>query len=357
MLRIVSIIFILTAFNTNPVLAWNFDEVVKTRVESLDLVVKSKFNNRVKKELNVYLNLDNSQTEMLLERMVQYFPLIEQKIRERGLPSDLKYIVIAESRIDPMAISGDGAMGLWQLMPATARELGLRIDSDIDERRDPEKSTEAALNYLEQLYAKLNDWPLAIAAYNGGYVRINRAIRKSGTRDFEKLKKHLPKETAEFKDRIVGGAYICRYYNYHFFLTPEINLDLQLTREIKIYNHAWFKDIAKKTGVPIFILRQLNPMYKKDYVPGSVRGFSFYLPERVMDRYENQQLISHLQLDRSFYNPYVEYTKLSYQAEKNEDIYSIAKVMNTDPFKLKYWNKIEKLVVRENRELAVYRIK
>jgi soluble lytic murein transglycosylase-like protein len=125
---------------------------------------------------------------------------IARLLHEQGLPSSLTSVVGVESAFDPMALSPKGARGLWQLMPATARRYGLRVEPRADERTDPLKATRAAASYLRDLYTQFQDWPLALAAYNAGEDRVSKALLQSGARDFWTLRRRraLPEETLQY---------------------------------------------------------------------------------------------------------------------------------------------------------------
>ncbi|GAB4094192.1 hypothetical protein GCM10028786_31190 [Flaviaesturariibacter terrae] len=137
-----------------------------------------------------------------------YFDLIDKVLADHNLPTELKYLAVIESELKPSATSWVGAAGPWQLMPQTARELGLRVSKKTDERRDYKKSTEAAARYLNDLYSVFNDWLLVVAAYNGGAGNVNQAIRKSGSRNFWDLQYYLPAESRNHVKKFIATHYI-----------------------------------------------------------------------------------------------------------------------------------------------------
>jgi len=148
----------------------------------------------------------------MLQRMKSwgkpYFDLIDDVLEKRNLPTELKYLAVIESQLKTSAVSWAGAVGPWQLMPQTARELGLRVTRKVDERRDYKKSTHAAARYLNELYGIFNDWLLVIAAYNGGPGNVNQAIRKSGSRNFWELQYYLPAESRNHVKKFIATHYI-----------------------------------------------------------------------------------------------------------------------------------------------------
>ena len=136
-----------------------------------------------------------------------YFNLIENILTQYGLPRELKYLAVIESNLKSSAVSRVGAKGPWQLMPQTARELGLKVNHSVDERKNYTKSTRAAALYLRDLYKELGDWLLVIAAYNTGTVKVNQAMRRSGSRNFWDLQYYLPAESRNHVKKFIGTQY------------------------------------------------------------------------------------------------------------------------------------------------------
>ena len=164
--------------NTDPYSDFNEAEV-DARLDSLvNNAVPVRKDDVVKAFIKAYLYRHREKSQEILGRTLMYFPLFEELLAEHNIPEDIKYLAIVESALAPKAVSRVGAVGLWQFMPGTARENGLHIDYYVDERQDPVKSTLAAIKYLTQLYTRYDDWALALAAYNSGPGRVNRAIRR-----------------------------------------------------------------------------------------------------------------------------------------------------------------------------------
>ena len=157
--------------------------------------------------VNGYLQKNNEALQKIKKKSQPYFRIIETVFQKHGLPVELKYLAVVESELKKTAVSRMGAAGPWQLMPATARELGLTITSQYDERRHYYKSTTAAATYLKRLYAAFDDWLLVIAAYNSGPGTVYKAIRKSGSRNFWQLQYFLPAETRLHVKRFIGTHY------------------------------------------------------------------------------------------------------------------------------------------------------
>jgi len=155
-----------------------------------------------------YIDSHGKMLEDLKDRARPYFDKMDAVLTKHGLPKELKYLAVIESQLKTHARSWAGAVGPWQLMPATARNLGLRVNRSVDERKDFIKSTHAASKYLNSLYKMYGNWLLVIAAYNGGPGKVNAAIKKSGSRDFWKLQKYLPAESRKHVKKFIATHYI-----------------------------------------------------------------------------------------------------------------------------------------------------
>lgn len=243
------------------------DAEVEQRVQSMTSSIELRYTAEVKKKIKQYTISQRSASEVLLGRISIYFPLIESKLRERGMPDDLKYLAVIESGLIPHAKSGVGAAGLWQFMKPTARMYGMVINSTVDQRRDPEISTEAALDYLQYLHDKYGDWALAMGAYNCGPGNMNRAIRKANSTDFYKVSKYLPRETRGYVPKFIAMSYLMTYY-YSHDLTPNMPdnnvLNTATSRVIKKIN---FKQLSAKYKLDLETIQLLNPTYIRDFIP------------------------------------------------------------------------------------------
>ncbi|NJK82785.1 MAG: lytic transglycosylase domain-containing protein [Saprospiraceae bacterium] len=163
-----------------------FDEVaIINRIKIMNSdVVQPKYTSVVKGYLKGYTVWNRAKSERILGRSVCYFPIFEHYLKQHNLPNDLKYLSVVESALDPKAVSRAGAIGLWQFMPETAKEMGLQITPYVDERQDPHKATDAALRYLKRQYNRFGSWELALAAYNGGSGRVSRAMKRARSDNF-----------------------------------------------------------------------------------------------------------------------------------------------------------------------------
>jgi len=246
-----------------------------------------RFTETMRHEIEGYTIRGKKTTQKIIGRAQIYFPIIENYLRAYNLPEELKYITVIESAMDPIARSSAGAVGLWQLMPATARRYGLLINSQVDERRDPHKSTQAALKYLTFLYELLGDWTLATAAYNCGGGGVQKAMRLGNGNDFWTIKAHFPSQTQHYIDRLACAVYVMNYYEDYGLQVTEMDYLMQFTKVATIYNELSFKQISQAIDIPIPVLKELNPSYKKEIIPDSTVGNYLILPKMKMAGFIN----------------------------------------------------------------------
>ena len=199
----------------------------------------------------------------------RYRTRLQQSLAAEGMPAALLWVAAAESAFDPRAESSAGAAGLWQFMPDTARSFGLRVDSWVDERRDPEHSTRAAVRYLRDLHDRLGSWELAFAAYNMGYTNLLRSIRKYNTNDFDTLatlEAGLPWETAHYVPRILALAVAAQ--NPGVFEIPAAAPEAPVTWEdVEVQRSLPLAAIAREADVAEATLRELNPALLRTRTP------------------------------------------------------------------------------------------
>ncbi len=218
--------------------------------------------------LNVY---DRAQVYLWLKRSRRYFPFIEGRLQENGLPDDLKYLMVAESALRPHALSNKGAAGFWQFMERTGRRFNLQKKPWIDERLDLAKSTEAAIQYLKWLYELFGKWSLAMAAYNCGEERLKEEITQQGENDFYRLA--LPQETERFLFRILSAKVILSHpEQYGFFLPPEEAYEVIETETVTLNlpQTIHLREIAKACGSFFKELKELNPELQGYTLPAGV---------------------------------------------------------------------------------------
>lgn len=209
----------------------------------------------------------------MMGRAPRYFPMFEEALDRHGLPLELKYLPVLESGLNPLARSHAGATGLWQFMYPTARRQELEINSWVDERKDPMASTEAACRFLKRLFKIYDgDWHLALAAYNAGSGNVNKAIRRAGSRDFWRVRRFLPRETAKYVPSIIALAYLFAHPVEAGLIPSETVVPAFALDTILVHRNVRFDQVAKATGRPLEEVAQLNPQYRKEVVPGAIGG-------------------------------------------------------------------------------------
>lgn len=276
----------LTATNATPLKVvtsekQNLATTYESRLADLDLPLDASVDAQLKHKIGQYVHHGGSGTELMLGRAELYFPVFEYYLRKQGLPTSLKYLPIAESLLRSRAVSGASAAGLWQMMPGTARSYGLRVDNTVDERMNIHRSTEAAVQLLEKLYAEFADWNLVLAAYNCGDGRVRQAMRLSGSREYTKVKQYLPAETKQYVSAYLAAAYAANFYGIHG-LAPRFGvLSEQPLDYVKVFQELSFRKISKATGLEYDYLRKLNPAYRRGYIPKNTKGYFLCVPRNV----------------------------------------------------------------------------
>ncbi len=256
------------------------------RLKALPTVIEMPYNQVVRSYIDMYTQRRRTLVEEMLGLSLYYMPIFEQALEQEGLPLELKYLPVIESALNPDAVSRVGATGLWQFMLSTAKGLGLEVNSLVDERRDPIRSSELAAKYLKQLYEIYGDWSLAIASYNCGPGNVNKALRRAGggKQDFWDIYYYLPKETRGYVPAFIAANYVMTYHNDHNIGNALAKRPV-LTDTIHITQRVHFDQISEVLGIPVEELRVLNPQYRRDEIPGDIRPYALTLPSKQVYSY------------------------------------------------------------------------
>ena len=225
-----------------------------------------------------------------LTRAGRYMPMIERVFREEGVPLELAYVPLIESAFKPSAKSRVSAQGVWQFMVPTARDFGLRYDWFIDERSDPEKSTVAAARYLKMLHKMFDgDWALALASYNGGQGRVQRAVRASGLNDFWELTSRpgwLPRETREYVPMIMAAMVIAKnpeHYGFDLKPLPPLEYD-----KVRVPGAVDLRKVAEWAGVSLVDIEELNPELRRWTTPANYPNYELKVPSGLGSRLQTR---------------------------------------------------------------------
>ena len=261
--------------DVNPV--YSREEYID-RLSRMPCVMEMAYNDVVQKFIDRYSGRLRHSISYMLGASNFYMPIFEEALEMYQLPLELKYLPIIESALNPKAVSRVGATGLWQFMLTTGKQYGLQVNSHVDERRDPVKSSYAAARYLRDLYKVFGDWNLVIAAYNCGPENINKAIhRAKGEKDYWRIYPYLPKETRGYVPAFIAANYIMTYYSQHNICPMTTRLPAK-TDTVMVSRNVHLEQVAEVVGINIDLLRSLNPMYRRDVIPGASEPLPLRLP-------------------------------------------------------------------------------
>jgi membrane-bound lytic murein transglycosylase D len=219
------------------------------------------------------------QLATLQRKAEYYFPIFEDILSRYDLPYELCYLPVIESALNPQARSHMGAVGLWQFMPSTGKKYGLEVNSLVDERMDPIRSTEAACRFLKALYGIFGDWNLVIAAYNCGPGNVNKAIKRAnkGT-DYWAIYNYLPRETRGYVPAFIAVNYAMEYATEVYNICPAEATMPTLIDTVMVSERMHFEQIAANMPITVEQLRKLNPQYKLDIVPAHKKPCAIVFP-------------------------------------------------------------------------------
>ena len=260
-------------------------EVYIDRLSRIPSIIEMPYNDVVQKFIDRYSGRLRHSVSYMLGASNFYMPIFEEALETYELPLELRYMPVIESALNPTAVSRAGATGLWQFMLPTGKRYGLNVNSLVDERRDPIKSSYAAAQYLSDLYKVFGDWTLVIAAYNCGPEQVNKAIRRSnGERDYWKIYPYLPKETRGYVPAFIAANYIMTYYCDHNICPMKTRLPAK-TDTLMLSKNVHLEQIAAVCGVSIDELRALNPAYRRDVIPGATELSCLRLPQTEVGKF------------------------------------------------------------------------
>lgn len=268
------------------------DDIYKDRLRKMPTAIEMPYNEVVRKFIDRYGSRLRRSVSLMLGASNFYMPIFEQALETYGMPLELKYLPVIESALNPQAVSRVGATGLWQFMLATGKQYGLKVNSLVDERRDPVKSSYAAAHYLKDLYSIFGDWALVIAAYNAGPENINKAIhRAGGVKDYWHIYPYLPAETRGYVPAFIAANYIMNYYCEHN-ICPMVTTLPTKSDTIIVNRDVHLQQIAEVLDVEVDRLRSLNPQYRRDIVCGYSEPSAIRLPQEYINAFiDNQDTI------------------------------------------------------------------
>ncbi len=351
-------------------------ELLKSRLEALN--AKSPFtieyNQSLENVIKGFLKNRKKSFGKLMGISEYYFPMFEEAFAKQNIPLEIKYLAIVESALNPKAVSRVGATGLWQFMYQTGKQYNLKIDSYIDERSDPLKSTEAAAQYMSNMYNIFGDWELVLASYNSGPGNVAKAIRRSGGKqNYWSIRKNLPKETQGYVPAFLATMYLYEYRKEHGIIPDRPNIQHFETDTIMIRQQMSFKQISDLLDISVSELQLLNPTYKRNVIP-TYNDHNYYLrlpKDKIAIFTSNEDKIygylnHELNLNN---NPFISSNSIAnngeettyekstktkfYKIKRGDNLGFIANNYNVSIAELKRWNNLKSNAITAGRTLKI----
>ncbi len=371
------------------------DEEYTRKLAALNSGIELPYNPVVGRLIDMYLGKRRNLVSNMLALHDYYGSIFVEELEKEGLPLELQYLPVIESAINPNAVSRAGATGLWQIMPATAKGLGIEVSSLVDERRDPREASRAAVRYLKQLYNIYGDWSLAIAAYNCGPGNVNKARRRAGeaNSDFWEIYSYLLPETRGYVPAFIAANFVMNYHDDYGIHRPVVKRPL-ITDTVEVRERVHFNQIANVLNIPVDEIRMLNPQYRRDVIPGSpTHPYLLTLPSQQVLSYissrddilayeaekytprttvdigadrrkkeeeeQQQPELAEAEIATAAERPAVEPVNVDEVERKihvvgrGEDLGSIAKQYGVSATDIKHWNNLRRGKVREGDKLTI----
>ena len=353
-------------------------ELLKARLQEMD--EKSPFhieyNQGLENIIKSFLKNRKRSFERLMAVSEYYFPLFEEAFDKQNVPLEIKYLAVVESALNPKAVSRVGATGLWQFMYQTGKQYGLKIDSYVDERSDPLKASEAAAQYMKNMYAIFGDWDLVLASYNSGPGNVAKAIRRSGgQQNYWNIRKNLPKETQGYLPAFLATMYIYEYHKEHGIVPEKAPIKHFATDTVMIKRQMSFKQISELIDIPVAQLQVLNPSYRLNIVPAYKDQTHFLrLPQDKMAVFTSNESKIYAYVEKEanlrekpfqIVRPIVSqdsvntFQKLAqakvryYRVKRNDNLSTIAQKYDVTVADLKRWNNIRGNKVAYGKNLKI----
>ena len=339
------------------------DEVYIERIKKMNSFITLPYNEIVRNYIVMYSEKMPQRMGYMLGMCRYYMPIFEEIFNRYDMPEELKAMTIIESAMNPLAVSRVGAKGMWQFMYSTAKHYGLHIDSFVDERLDPVKSAEAAAQYLQDAYEIFGDWNLAIASYNCGAGNVNKAIRRAGgQRDFWSIWPFLPRETRGYVPAFVGALYTMTYYKEHGIKPQSVGMPVAVDT-FCINKQLHLKQISELTGAPLEELKNLNPQYRHEIIPGNEREYILRLPYNYTNAFIEFEDSLYKHKADVYFNP-VTIKKIKdggdgemiiYKVKSGDYLGKIAGKYRCSVAQIKKWNGLKSNNIRVGQTLRIYR--
>lgn len=349
---------------------FTYDEV-NQRIKAMKTEMPFELNDRIFSFIQYFTVRNRDYTKMVLARKEKFFPLFEETLQKHEMPIEIEYLAIVESGLDPQIRSRVGAMGLWQFMPATGRMYGMNVNSDIDDRMDPEMSTDAAAKYLKSLYRMFGDWEVAMAAYNCGPGNVRKAIRRSGGKTtFWGIYNYLPRETRSYVPQVQAFLYILNHLEEHNFSLEEPTYPIEYEK-FRFDRALSFEKLSELTDICLKDLEEINPSVKNRTIPASnrtmevkiPRGKASFLKENLAwigDSLGNQSSVVLASNSAASIVPIEKVIatssagRISYKVKSGDVLGSIASRHGVSVTQVKEWNNLNSNLIKVGQTLYIY---
>jgi membrane-bound lytic murein transglycosylase D len=337
------------------------DSIYIRRLKEMNPFFTLPYNEIVRSYLILYSEKMQSGMKKILGLSEYYMPIFQETFNRYGLPEELKIMAIIESSLNPTAVSRAGAKGMWQFMYTTAKRYGLHIDSFVDERLDPVKSADAAARYLKESYNIFGDWNLAIASYNCGAGNVQKAIKRAGSREFWDIWPFLPRETRGYVPAFVGALYALEYHKEHGIEPLAIPMPVH-TDTFKIKKMLHLKQVSELTGAPLDQLKNLNPQYQHEIIPGNDREYILRIPYTYTDAFIAHEDSLYRHKDSIYFNPLTikkikeggDGQRIVYKVKSGDYLGKIATRYRVTVTQIKKWNGLKSNNLSIGQRLVIY---
>ncbi len=325
------------------------DSLYTARLNTMISPIHLPYNELVRSYIKRYTDSSGLMSRVL-SLAQYYFPMIEEELLKAGLPIELRSMAIIESALQATAYSRVGAAGLWQFMPTTARAYGLEVNSMVDERYDPVKSTVAACKYMKDLYKMYNDWSLAIAAYNCGPGNVNKALARTGGNpsSFWDVYWRLPRETRGYVPAFIAASYSYAFHKAHNITYSEPPMPIAVDT-IQVTRLLHLGQVSSTIDVSAEALKLLNPQYKLDVIPATNKSYALVLPANRVTEYishEDSIFSKDSVYLKEYLNPENVQKKIAsvgteYRVKKGDTLGAIARRYGVTVKQLMSWNNLK----------------
>ncbi|MGM0944400.1 MAG: LysM peptidoglycan-binding domain-containing protein [Bacteroidota bacterium] len=348
---------------------FTYDQIDQ-RIKAMDMKMPFELNDRIFSFIQYFTVRNRDYTKMVLARKDLFWPMFDETLRKHEMPEEIKFLSIIESGLDPQIRSRVGAMGLWQFMPATGRMYGMQVNPEVDDRMDPEMSTDAAAKYLKSLYRMFGDWEVALAAYNCGPGNVRKAIRRSGgKKTFWEIYNYLPRETRGYVPQFQAMLYILNHLEEHNF-HPEDPTYALAYEKIRFDRAMSLDKLAELTNLCVSDLEKLNPSVKNRIIPEANRSMELRIPKsKTAFIQENLAWISDslgnaplpmMASDKVRLQPVEDLAReiqrngITYRVRSGDVLGRIAELHGVSVSQLKAWNGLSSNLIRVGQNLTIY---